>query len=93
MKFDMNRPEPVGPAGRPPEVGDVYPAFGGKGDSRYWLVVGVSRGKRVVVIGLDHAGAVVGAAAYIESAFHRRPLLGRCENIKNMNLEIDWIAS
>lgn len=90
MKFDTKRPSPPPPAGRSAQVGDVYAAKGGKGESRYWLVVSVVENKRIVVLGLDEGGAVVGGASYGAWAMKDRPLLGRCDGLENMSLEITW---
>lgn len=78
---------------RSPEPGDVYPAKGGRGDTKYWLVVSINSRGYASVLGLDEHGNVVSGQTYGAWAFKDRRLLGRCSSIASINLDIEWEPS
>jgi hypothetical protein len=55
------------------EVGDVYPAKGGRGDTKYWIVVGIGPKSYATVLGLDESGHVVSGCVYGTWALEGRP--------------------
>lgn len=89
MKFNLNVQSPL-PVRRRAEVGDVYPAKGGRGDTRYWIVLSINARGYASVIGLDEEGHIVSGQTYGSWAFEDRPLLGRCAGIESMSFDIEW---
>lgn len=81
------------PSRRLANVGDVYPAKGGRGDSRYWIVLAVNDKGYASCLGIGEEGQITSAQTYGVWAFEERPLVGRCEGIESMNFEIEWMVS
>lgn len=73
------------------QVGDVYPAKGGRGDTRYWLVLAITNSDRTAhMLGLDIAGEVVSTASYGIHALLDRNRLGFCEGVRSFYPKIKW---
>lgn len=90
MKFNLDSQHAPLPSNRAPEVGDVYPAKGGRGDTIYWIIVGTTMRGGCAVLGIDGEGQVISAQSYNASAFKDRPLLGRCQNLAELSFDIEW---
>lgn len=69
------------------EVGNVYPAKGGRGGTVAWLVVSTTE-RMAHVLGISSEGEIVSTASYAMHAFESRDLIGYCEDIKNLNLGV-----
>jgi len=73
------------------QVGDVYPAKGGRGDTRYWLVIALTNSERSAhMLGLDIAGEVVSTASYGVHALEDRERIGFCEDVRSFCPDIEW---
>lgn len=81
-KTDMDEVPP------PVEVGNVYRSKGGK-DTAFWIIVGV-RGNAAHAIGIDCEGEIRSTTSYGVHTFQRRQLMGRCEGILDLTLDITW---
>lgn len=89
MRFTPRTEQEV-PVRRLAVAGDVYPSKGGRGDTRYWVVLSVNAKGYAACIGICGEGQVTSAQTYGAWAFEDRPLLGRCEGIADMSFEIEW---
>ncbi len=69
-------------------AGNVYRSKGGKGTS-FWVIVAV-RGTAAHALGLDENGEIVSSTSYGCHAFQRRELIGFCEELQTMELNIAW---
>lgn len=73
------------------QVGDVYPAKGGRGDTRFWLVVSLGHtGRTAHLLGLNAGGEIVSTASYGADVFADRPRIGWCEDISGFCPRIEW---
>lgn len=74
------------------QVGDVYPAKGGRGDTRYWLVLAITNSDRAAhMLGLDSAGEVVSTQTYGIHAIEDRQRIGFCEQVSSFYPVIQWV--
>jgi hypothetical protein len=89
MRFTPKLQQEIPPR-RYAKVGDVYPAKGGRGENRFWVVIAVNKNHYAACIGIGEEGQVTSCQTYGAWAFEDRPLVGRCEGIDEMNFEIDW---
>lgn len=69
------------------QVGDVYNAKGP--GPKYWVIVSVN-GNAASALGINIDGEIVSATRYNLHAYEGRDLLGRCEDVANMKLNIEW---
>ena len=76
MRFEVeNIPEEALP--RTPNVGDVYSAKGGNGQTVLWLLVAASStGQSGHYLGLDERGEIDSTASYAHHAMQARALVG-----------------
>lgn len=90
MKVDLGETPPQCCEGV--QVGDIYPAKGGRGDTRYWLVLAVTNSDRTAhMLGLDISGEVVSTQTYSLHALTDRTRLGFCEEVRSFYPKIIWI--
>ena len=89
MKFTPYLPQEVPPR-RYAIPGDVYPSKGGRGETRFWVVISVNDKGYAACIGIGDEGQVTSAQTYGRWSFEDRPLLGRCESIIEMSFDIEW---
>ena len=69
-------------------VGNVYAARGGRaGSTRVWVLVATTKdaGK---LLGVDEDGRISSTQSYYLKALDNMPLIGRCEGVCNLNLEV-----
>jgi hypothetical protein len=71
------------------EVGNVYGAKGGCGDTRYWVLACI-RQRTAYCLGLDAQGKVVSTTSYGVHVFEVRSLLGRVPEFAELTLKIRW---
>lgn len=90
MKIEMGK-IPVRIALDSPAVGDVYRAKGGRGDTKFFVIVSM-RGNMAHALGLDSDGNIVSTTSYAISVFAERNLVGRVPSIEEMTLDIEWEA-
>ena len=98
MKFNLPNPQPLPDTNLKLRVGNVYPAKGGKGDTKYWVVLAI-RNDAVHMIGLDKDGAITKAQSYgahvfdgSSWAFNRNlSLLGHCPEVENFEMTVNWL--
>lgn len=88
MKFNLGELPPG--ILSPVEVGNVYPAQGNR-PTVAWIVVGYRAG-RVTLLGIDGEGQICSGQTYAEHAMADRPLIGRCQGVKDMALDVEWIG-
>lgn len=88
MKFSMGT-LPDGLSDDSVVSGNVYKAKGGRGDTKFWLIVSV-RGLYCYCLGLNTSGEVVSASGYGCHAFHDREVVGFCPEISEINFNIQW---
>lgn len=69
------------------EVGNIYPAKGGRG-ARYFVIVSVRKGM-AHALGFDDEGQLITTTSYGVSAFEDRRVLGRVKNLQSF-LEAEW---
>lgn len=69
-------------------VGDVYPAKGGRGTTRFFIVVSVV-GNMAHCLGVDLDGNVVSTTSYGTHVFEGRRLVGRAREVETL-ITIDW---
>ena len=90
MNFDLSKLNPVYTS-KTPAVGNVYAAQGGKKDgTRFWIVIAI-RGDSCKLLGIDNNGSITGAESYYTSVMARKPLIGWCPGVMDLNLEIEGI--
>ena len=87
MKFDLSA-LPEGWTAEGIQIGDLYPARGGSGTTRFWLVVAISpSGKQLHMLGIDAGGEVVSTTTYGAHVMEGRPRIGRV-NLSELFLPI-----
>ena len=73
------------------QVGDVYPAKGGRGDTRFWLVLALTNSEKSAhLLGLNAAGEVVSTCTYGTFAMAERKRIGFCEEVRSFYPSIQW---
>jgi len=73
------------------QVGDVYPAKGGRGDTRFWLVVSLGHsGQSAHMLGLNADGVIVSTASYNSGALEERQRIGWCADVRGYCPRIEW---
>lgn len=72
-----------------PEVGDVYRAKGGRGETRFWLIVCITN-QTAHALGLNAEGEIVSTTSYGLHVFAERWRAGRCADIAELRLSIEW---
>lgn len=103
MQFTMPDPETpqVEPAELPGvQVGDIYPAKGGRGNrggqpgySAFWVVVAINARGYAALLGIDREGQVVGAQTYSVHALEGRLLVGRATGVAKALVEVEWLVN
>jgi hypothetical protein len=74
------------------QIGDVYPAKGGKTGTVYWVVIGVAGDwKDVKVLGIDKDGDIVQATAYSTHNIKDRPKVGFIRGLADLQFDIEPI--
>lgn len=72
------------------QVGDVYPAKGGRTGAVYWVVIGISGDwKNVKVLGIDKDGEVVSATGYNAHSLRERPKVGFAKGLADLEFDIE----
>ena len=97
MKFNLPTPQPLPDIDTSLRIGNVYPAQGGK-KTKYWMVVAIHDGA-VHMLGLNKDDEITKTASYGVHVFggsswafaRSESLLGRCHNIENLDLSVEWI--
>lgn len=90
MKIDMGK-IPVRISLDSPAVGDVYRAKGGRGETKFFVIVSIV-GSTAHALGLNAAGDVVSTTSYGTHVFAARDIVGRVSGLADMRLEIEWEA-
>ena len=73
------------------QVGDVYPAKGGRGDTRFWLVASLGHtGRSAHLLGLNEDGVIVSTASYGIDVLGDRPRIGWCSDLREFYPRIEW---
>lgn len=90
MKIEMGK-IPVRIALDSPSVGDVYRAKGGRGETKFFVIVAIV-GKSAHALGLNADGDVVSTTSYGTHVFASRDIVGRVNGLAEMRLEIEWDA-
>lgn len=98
MKFNLPNPQPLPDIDMTLRVGNVYPAKGGKGDTKYWVVLAIYKDS-AHMIGLNSNGQITKTQSYgvhvfdgSSWAFNRNlSLLGHCPEIENFELIVNWL--
>jgi len=95
MKFTLPTPQPLPDIDTSLRVGNVYACKGG-GKTRYWIVVGLDD-VSVNMLGINADVKVTSTGNYGVHVFNGkfagftgRALLGRCEGIENLDLDVTW---
>lgn len=72
-------------------VGDIYPAKGGRGDTRFWLVVSLGHtGRTAHCLGLNADGEVVSTCSYSAYVLNERPRIGWCAEVRDWTPAVEW---
>lgn len=88
MKIDMGK-IPVRISMDSPAVGDVYRAKGGRGPTKFFVIVSMV-GNMAHALGLDSNGDIVSTTSYGISVFAERNLVGRVRGLEELSLDIEW---
>lgn len=99
MKFNSRDAAKLLPRGKP-QVGDVFPAkstgpkWYRKG-TRYFVIIAITPGMHpgsgvAHMLGLDEEGNINSTTSYGEHVMEERPRVGRCPDIANLSLNIEW---
>lgn len=89
MKVNMGDPPKVCNAGV--QVGNVYPAKGGRGDTRFWLVLSLTNSEQSAhMLGLNFGGEVVSTQSYSTHALREREVVGFCAEVSSFYPVIQW---
>lgn len=95
VRFNLPTPAPQPAFDTSVRLGNVYRCKGG-GKTHWWIIVGISE-RTVNLLGVNSDGAVTSTANYGMHVFDGsvgftgRELVGRCEGIESMQLDITWI--
>ena len=95
MRFTLPTPQPTPDIDTSLRIGNVYPCKGG-GKTRYWIVVGLDD-VSVNMLGINADGRVTSTANYGVHVFANRyvgfpgrTLLGRCDGVDALDLDVTW---
>lgn len=77
MQFDLSN-IPEGHLDGKIQVGDMFSAKGGRGDTAAWLVAAV-RGDTLHMLGLNKQGEIVSTTSYGAHTMENRVCIGHCE--------------
>lgn len=90
MRFNTPAPQmPEPPIKQDVKIGNVYPAKGGRGNTKFWIVIARHQ-SAIVMLGLDAEGEVVSSQTYGFWSMEDRPVLGFCAGIEQLNFDIEW---
>lgn len=88
MKIEMGR-IPVRVDLDQPAIGDVYRAKGGRGETKFFVVVALT-GRMAHALGLNWEGDIVSTTSYGCEVFAARDVVGRVPSLGEMTLNIEW---
>lgn len=86
MKFDLED-IPLNLIRSEIEIGDVFTAKGGKGETAMWVVVAINQ-SNVHMLGVDESGEVISTTSYGAHALRNRFKIGVIPAIKNLKFKI-----
>lgn len=90
MKIEMGR-IPIRVDLDQPAIGDVYRAKGGRGETKFFVVVAIT-GRVAHALGLNREGDIVSTTSYGCEVFAARDVVGRVAGLSEMTLNIEWEA-
>jgi hypothetical protein len=88
MKIEMGK-IPIRISLDSPAIGDVYRAKGGRGSTKFFVIVSMT-GNMAHALGLDADGNIVSTTSYGISVFAERNLVGRVRGLDELSLDIEW---
>lgn len=90
MKIEMGQ-IPIRVDLEQPAIGDVYRAKGGRGETKFFVVVAIV-GRVAHALGLNREGDIVSTTSYGCEVFAARDVVGRIPGLSEMTLNIEWEA-